>query len=438
MRDTRWRTGLLAEIATMAFDTLRANALRSGLTVLGIVIGITAIVGMTSLIRGFDQSLRESIRQLGPDTIIVAQMSGVSLAAGRSFDELMKRPPLNPEDAEAIRRLAPSIETVAITFGDGGPPTLERIFYGNTRTKPVPIVGISENYPDAYRLPVAIGRSFTAAEVRHRRPVTVLGQGPYQALFPQVDPIGKVVRIGRERYTVIGVFGRRPSPGGFSLGADDFAVIPHTAYQKQFGLPTIRTLVVNRRRYSGELRSIVISAVPRPGVPREQAMREVEEVMRIRHRLKLDEPNDFDLLTQDAVLKLWDQISRATVLGLVVISSIALMVGGIGVMAIMTISVTERTREIGVRKALGARREDILWQFLLEAVLLTSAGGLLGILVGSLIGLGVNALTGFPVSLPWWSFALGLGFSAAVGIFFGLYPAQRAARLDPIEALRYE
>lgn len=438
MRMGTWRTALVGEIAVMAVDTLRTHKLRSSLTVLGIVIGITAIVSMTALIRGFDASLRDSIRQLGPDTIIVAQMSGLSLAAGRSVEELMKRPPLSPADAEAIRRLAPSIETVAITFGDGGPPTLERIFYGNSRTKPIPIVGISESYPEAYRLPVAIGRSFTAAEVRHRRMVTVLGQGPAQALFPQVDPIGKVVRIGHERYTVIGVFNKRPTPGGFSLGADDFAVIPHTAYQKQFGIPTVRTLVINRRRYSGELRSIVISAVPRPGVPREKAMREVEEVMRIRHRLKLNEPNDFDLLTQDAVLKLWDQISRATVLGLVVISSIALMVGGIGVMAIMTISVTERTREIGLRKALGARRRDILWQFLLEAVLLTSLGGALGILVGSAIGVGVNALTGFPVSLPWWSFALGLGFSGTVGIFFGLYPAYRAARLDPIDALRYE
>src|SRR4029077_18243358 len=154
--------------------------------------------------------------------------------------------------------------------------------------------------------------------------------------------------------------------------------------------------------------------------------------------LKLDQANDFDLVTQDAVLKVWDKISQGTFLALVVISSIALMVGGIGVMSIMTISVTERTREIGVRKALGARRVEVLWQFLLEAVFLTSAGGLLGILFGSAIGLGVHWLTGFPVSLPWWSFAIGIGFSAGVGIFFGLFPAFKASRLDPIEALRYE
>ena len=160
--------------------------------------------------------------------------------------------------------------------------------------------------------------------------------------------------------------------------------------------------------------------------------------MRIRHSLTLDEPNDFDLVTQDAALDVWEQVSQATLLALVTISSIALMVGGIGVMAIMTISVTERTREIGLRKALGARRREILLQFLAEAVVLTSIGGILGIALGSAIGVIISLSTGFPVSLPWWSFALGLGFSAAVGIFFGMVPAIRAARLDPIEALRHE
>jgi len=171
---------------------------------------------------------------------------------------------------------------------------------------------------------------------------------------------------------------------------------------------------------------------------RDALMQEVEEIMRVRHNLKLDEANDFDLVTQDAALAVWEQVSRAVFLALVVISSIALMVGGIGVMAIMMISVTERTREIGVRKALGARRREILWQFLIEAAFLTSAGGVLGILFGSSIGLIVHWASGFPVSLPWWSFAIGIGFSASVGIFFGLFPAIKASRLDPIEALRYE
>jgi putative ABC transport system permease protein len=173
-------------------------------------------------------------------------------------------------------------------------------------------------------------------------------------------------------------------------------------------------------------------------VARDIAMAEIEEVMRIRHGLRLDQPNDFDLVTQDAILALWDRVSQATFFALVVISSIALMVGGIGVMAIMTISVTERTREIGVRKALGARRIEVLWQFLFEAVFVTSLGGIIGILLGSGIGVAIHLVSGFPISLPWWSFAIGMGFSAGVGVLFGMIPAVRASRLDPIEALRYE
>jgi putative ABC transport system permease protein len=182
----------------------------------------------------------------------------------------------------------------------------------------------------------------------------------------------------------------------------------------------------------------MIAIVPRDDVTREDAMQEVEQIMRVRHGLKLDEANDFDLVTQDAALKVWDQLTQATFLALVVISSIALLVGGIGVMAIMTISVTERTREIGLRKAVGARRQEILWQFLVEAAVLTSAGGILGVFLGSTIGLVIHFAVGFPISLPWWSFALGLVFSATVGIVFGMVPAIRASRLDPIEALRYE
>jgi putative ABC transport system permease protein len=178
--------------------------------------------------------------------------------------------------------------------------------------------------------------------------------------------------------------------------------------------------------------------MPREDAKPGQALAEVEEIMRVRHGLKLDEPNDFDVITQDALLRTWEQISQAVLLALVVISSIALMVGGIGVMAIMMISVTERTREIGVRKALGARRQEILVQFLAEAAVLTLVGGILGIAFGAAIGVGVNLATGFPVSLPVWSFAMGLGFSATVGIVAGMVPAVRAARLDPIEALRYE
>ena len=426
----RW--SLFGEILSMSWDTLRTNKLRSALTVLGIVIGITSIVGMTSLIRGFTESFKDLIRGIGPKTIFVAKFSMVSMAGGAKFEDLMKRPNMTPADADAIQEGAPSIEVVDITLGGGpGGGQSTRVFYGSQRTKQLVIFGTTERWPFVNQIALETGRFFTSGELERRQNVVVLGQTPKITLFPVLDPIGKTVRVGLQQFEVIGVMAKRPSPGGFALGQDDFVIIPHTTYQKVYG---IRANDMAR----GTSRSVQIAAVPRDGVSQAQAMAEIEQVMRIRHGLKLDEPNDFDMATQDAILKIFDQVIQGAMLALVVLSSIALMVGGIGVMSIMTISVTERTREIGVRKALGARRVEILWQFLLEAVFLTSAGGLLGIAVGSGIGLVVHFTTGFPISLPWWSFAIGIGFSATVGVFFGMIPAIRASRLDPIEALRYE
>jgi putative ABC transport system permease protein len=424
----RW--SLFTEIVAMSWDTLRGNKMRSALTVLGIVIGITSIVGITALVRGLDESFRDLIRQIGPDTIYVQKISFTNFGSGADFDELMKRPNVTPADAEAIAE-APGILMTDVTFGAGGPGgQQERVYYRNERTKPLAVIGASERWPYVNQLELGMGRFFNAYEVQRRQNVVVLGNTAVEALFPTTDPVGKKVRIGLFQYTVVGTMAKRPSLLGGS-GADDFIVIPESTYTKQYG---IRANLVAR----GTWRSVQIAAVPREGVSRDEAQAEIEAIMRARHGLHLDEPNDFDFVTQDAILAFWDQLTQATFLALVVLSSIALMVGGIGVMSIMTISVTERTREVGVRKALGARRVEILWQFLLEAVFLTSAGGLLGIIFGAAIGVSVHFITGFPISLPWWSFAIGIGFSAGVGVFFGMVPAIRASRLDPIEALRYE
>ena len=425
---------LLGETAAMALDTIRGNKMRSALTVLGVVIGVTSIVGMTSLIRGFDTSLRNSINSLGPNTIFIEKFGIASFSSSSSFMELMRRPNPTANDMYAIQKLATTVGMVDIWLGGGGPGSqdaIQRVFYKGERTRPMPIMGTTERYVDINFAKMYAGRSFTEQEVQRTRQVAVVGYGVYEALFEKrgIDPIGKPVRAGGVEYTVIGVIGKRPSPGGLS-GADDFAIIPYTAFRKQFG---------NEKRQRGPFGiPVMIAALPREGVSREEAMSELETIMRIRHGLTLDKPNDFDMVTSDAILRVWDQISQAILLALVVISSIALMVGGIGVMAIMTISVTERTREIGVRQAIGARRGEILVQFLIEAAVLTSVGGILGVLLGSAIALLVHVISGFPVSLPWWSFALGLGFSAGIGIFFGMLPAWRASRLDPIEALRYE
>jgi putative ABC transport system permease protein len=404
--------GLLREVVRMALETLRTNKMRSALTILGVVIGITSIVGMTSLIRGFDSSLRQSIEQLGPDTIFLSKLSIVSISGGAEFDDLMRRPTLTVSDAEAIERLAPSVKAVDIIVGEGVQPTVERAFYTGERTVQNQILGVGVDYAEISFLKLSLGRFFTDAEVTRRRRVTILGDGPYQVLFGDkgIDPINKKIRLGQ----------------------DNLALIPYTTHQAVFNID------VTRRLRDGRSFGGIIGIMPREDAKPGQALAEVEEIMRVRHGLKLDEPNDFDVITQDALLRTWEQISQAVLLALVVISSIALMVGGIGVMAIMMISVTERTREIGVRKALGARRQEILVQFLAEAAVLTSVGGILGILFGAAIGVSINLATGFPVSLPVWSFAMGLGFSASVGIVAGMVPAVRAAKLDPIEALRYE
>ncbi len=420
------RVALITDTIGMALGTIRANKMRSALTVLGVVIGITAIVGMSSIIRGFDNSFRDLIRQLGPSTIIVARVSFASAGSGIDRKILMKRPNLTIEDATVLKQDIPDLQSVAaIVQGQ------QRIFYRNERTQSIAILGATADYIDVNFVKIEQGRSFTENEVRHGRNVVVLGQVPYKAFFISTDPLGKVVRIGNTEYTVIGIAAPRPSVGGLGNQQDAIAVIPHTSFAKTFG-------AVSRGDNRRIGRSVQIFAVPRDGVSREVAMREVETTMRIRHRLKLNEPSDFDVATQDMAMKFFDEATGAIYLALVVISSIALMVGGIGVMAIMMISVTERTREIGVRKALGARRREILWQFLLEAVVLTSVGGILGCLIGAGVGLGVRTFTPLPVSMPWWSFAIGFAFSGGVGIFFGLFPAFRASRLDPIEALRYE
>jgi putative ABC transport system permease protein len=426
MKTPRFRYGLLSEIVSMAVGTLITNKLRSALTIVGMVIGVTSIVGMTSLVRGFGDKMEQLIRTMGADTVYVTKLSGVSIVAGKDFWDLIRRPDLTQEDARAIKQSAPSAMLVAVQSGGGPETQMEPISYRKDATKQMAIVGVTANFPEVNYLSIEQGRFFNDFEVDHRRMVAVLGFAPADNLFKNSDPIGKKIRIGQEQFTVVGVMGKRPSPIG---NPDEFAVIPITTYDKLYEPPRFRGIIS---------RFLMIAVIPYPGMPRSQLISEIEQVMRSRHRLKLDEENNFDILTSDLIMKVFDQLTRAVFLALVVISSIALMVGGIGVMAIMMISVTERTREIGVRKALGAKRRDIMWQFLMEAVFLTALGGLLGVLFGSGIGLLVHWLTEFPVSLPWWSFAIGLGFSATVGIFFGLYPAFKAARLDPIEALRYE
>lgn len=257
-----FRISLFGEVVSMAFDTVRTNKMRSALTVLGVVIGITSIVGMTAMIRGFDQSLREMISAIGPNTIFVQRFGITSFAGGAEFKELIKRPNLTIADARALEEQAGTIQLVDVELGAGGPPTQRRVFYRNQKTKNLVVFGTTENFAEGTRIPMIGGRFFNGTEVQYRKNVVVLGNTPYQLLFAPsgIDPVGKMVRVGSERFEVVGVFDKRPAAGGFNLGQDDFVVIPYTAYQRIFGLKPIR---ISR---SATFLPIQIALVPRAGV----------------------------------------------------------------------------------------------------------------------------------------------------------------------------
>jgi putative ABC transport system permease protein len=414
------RFASFSEAARMGLGNLWAHKLRSILTIVGIVIGVTAIVGMTSLVRGLDETITGEIEDIGADHMFIRKWAGRIVASEREFMRLERRPNLTEADVAAMAAL-PEIGMHDLMLGTFFPVHRDLSYRENDTDQD--ILGTGENYAAANAADIAQGRFFTGTEVRNRSRVVVIGAGIVDVLFPHIDPVGKTVRIGGFPYTVVGVFAEQVMLL-WGQTKDNRVIIPYTTFHRDF-------------EGTAEM-DIMATIVPRQGTGIDEARDAVTFLMRQRHDLRPGEENDFDIVTQENFLEMWDQITGSVFLAMIVISSIALMVGGIGVMNIMLVSVTERTREIGIRKALGARRRDILWQFLMEAAVLTGLGGVFGVAIGSGIGAGVASLINFPVSLPVWSFVIGVGASAAIGIFFGLYPASRAATLDPIEALRYE
>jgi putative ABC transport system permease protein len=415
------KLALYKEIIQMALDSLRSNKLRSFLTVLGITIGVTTVIGMVSIIQGLNRTFLQELEAVGSDIIVVSKYEPGVVRIGPMEEELRRRKDLTFEDAQAIEEECPSVKAVAVELVVN--PLLDLpVKYQNRQSEETLILGMNDKFPEVisvYR--PKKGRFILTPDLLHSSSVCVLGFDVAETLFPFEDPLGKEIRIGPEKFRVVGVLEKRGSI--FGQSRDNFVGIPLTTLMKYFPY---------------DLENLEIIAVPRDHAHLSSAMEEIISLLRRRRKVGFDQPNDFAVYTQETIINLYNQITGAAYLVMIVISSIGLLVGGIGVMNIMLVAVKERTREIGIRKAIGARPRDISHQFLIESVVLTLFGGLAGLLLGFLIALVVKASTPLPASVTLWSVFLGIGVSIGVGLFFGLWPARKAARLDPIVCLRYE
>jgi putative ABC transport system permease protein len=408
----------IKESALMAFDTLRANKLRSSLTILGVSVGVITVIFMVSIIQGLNKAFADQIESLGSNTIFVSK-----------FDPSFGRPPgpeeihrkdLTMDDAEALRREAPSIAGVS---------PIHRMIaatmrYQEKQTDTPIVLGVTPYYEFVHTQYVANGRFINDIDMQDRSNVCIIGVDVKRALFPYEDPLDKEVRINGNPFRVIGVM--EPLGNFFGQSRDNSIFMPITTFDKYYPdrpFPEVVFFIIIRPKSRAMVKS---------------AMDEITDILRRRRRVPPNEKNNFGISSQDSLLDVYNQLTGATALVLTSISFVALMIGGIGVMNIMLVSVTERTKEIGVRKAVGATRLNILSQFLIEAVVLTAIGGLAGLAIGEVASLLMNKYSPLPAYVPLWAIGVGVGISAAVGIIFGLWPAWKAARLDPIEALRWE
>ncbi len=408
----------LFEGATMAADAIRTQKLRSGLTILGIIIGVSTVMSMASIVQGIRGQILNTLEVVGPTTFrVLRYFSTAPIDPNNLPREVRIRPVLTEDEADAIEAL-PEIRYSALWV-----QIFARVEYAGERTQLNIVYGADERFMEILGGGIQAGRPFTSTEVRAGSPVVILEEETAATVFGQIDPLGQIVRIGGRPARIVGVY-RKPENIFETPGQQISAIMPYGFVERAF-------------RYDAT-NALIILVKPRDRVTVEEAMDAATVQLRRMRRLRPRDPNTFDLLTSDQVLSIFNQLTGVFFLVMIVLSSVALMVGGIGVMAIMMVSVTSRTREIGVRKALGATRREILWQFLVEAATLTFIGGALGIMVGLGAGQFLKNLLGFDTGVPVWSAVIASAVSVAIGLVFGLLPASRAARLDPVEALRYE
>jgi putative ABC transport system permease protein len=409
--------GIWFENMKLAFDVIRTHKMRSGLLILGVAIGVTTVLAMVTVMSGLGRRVQEDILSANRPYLVITRFDPIGGDEDRNA--VLRRKKLTHEDVQAIEEACNSVDKVDFQVDSGGRMRVLR--YEGERTDLIQVVGVSYNFNQIYSLRIEEGRFFNEFEQDRRRRVVVLGYGPAKDLFPNRDPIGKQIKIGNKVYEVVGAMETREHIIG-SI-SDNFAAIPYTTFDKDF---------------SGQYNDYSITATVKPEYTLEEAKEEITALLRARRKVNPGAANDFYVTTSEAFRELLGNITKYIGLILVVISSIGLMVGGIGVMNIMLVSVAERTREVGVRMAMGAKRTDILQQFLIEAATLTGGGGIIGIFSGLLVARGIANLIKFPYSVPLHWIVIAFVFSASIGIVFGLYPANRAARMDPIHALRYE
>lgn len=408
------------EIAKLALTTFRTNRLRSFLTTLGIIIGVMTVIAIVSLIQGMNYEVEHQISSLGTNVIYLQK---INWGMGRiDWDEINRRPDLTIVDAVAIARL-PVVERVAPMRHR----MVNRLNYRKRKVTNIEMAGITPSYATIANYRIETGRFINSDDSMRKRPVCVIGGYIVDNLFPDEEPLGKRLTIEGKSFTIIGTLMRKGSFLGQTQ--DNLLLIPLATFEKNFK---------PQGGFGAMAHSLTIAIEPKRKIPIERAIDRIRELMRRRHALGYDKPDDFAINTQETLREIYKNITRVAFIVMIAVAAISLLVGGIGIMNIMLVAVTERTREIGLRKALGATTRDILYQFLLESIFLALAGGTLGILLGTGIAKIVELTAHLRAAAPLWTILLGFGFSAFVGIFFGIYPAFRAARLDPIQALRYE